>query len=239
MPPTSNPNILTRDLPHGITYDLRPPNHILVSLPPSSTWSSGLHWHEAHTEYLKVLQGSIRLRIGSRRRIVSASATHHPEIRIDKFVPHEWARADPGGSHPVVVLERWDPPDGEETLLCRNVNGVRLEGMRQRGRMRKERWGLLARLLLRVWIELRVMVMCARLDCIPVYVDLGSWPRLRGVHVLSGQRLAMVDWVLSHVILTVAALMGWVMGMEAVDGRWTPRGEMEEWVGGGGEVGVG
>ncbi|KAG5953063.1 hypothetical protein E4U53_007031 [Claviceps sorghi] len=243
----SIPNVMKHDLPDGVTYDLSWSDHVLISLPPASTWSSGLHWHECHTEYLKVVRGSIRVRVGSRTRIVSASAGRQPEIRIDKFVSHEWQRADVVGGDEAVVMERWDPPDGEKTLLVRNVNGVRLEAshLRQRQRQQQQQhkqgplaWcpAVVAQFLLALWVELRVMVMFAHLDNIPVYVDLPSWSRLRKANVLSVQSLAMVDWVLSHLILSVAALLGWIVGAQPVDERYTPREEMADWIAGRGGI---
>ncbi|KAG5927879.1 hypothetical protein E4U42_001677 [Claviceps africana] len=236
------PNVMKHDLPHGVTYDVSWSDHVLISLPPASTWSSGLHWHEGHTEYLKVVQGSIRVRVGSRTRIVSAAAGRQPEIRIDKFVSHEWQRADVVGGGEAVVMERWDPADGEKTLLARNVNGVRLEASKQQHEQQHEQgllaWcpAVLAQFLLALCVELRVMVVFAHLDNIPVYVDLPSWSRLRKANVLSVQSLAMVDWVLSHLILSVAALLGWIVGVQPVDERYTPREEMAYWIAGRGGV---
>ncbi|KAG6004437.1 hypothetical protein E4U43_000736 [Claviceps pusilla] len=249
MPRDLIPNIIRHELPGGVTYDLSWSDHILISVPPESTWSSGLHWHEGHTEYLKVVQGSIRVRVGSRTRIVSASGGRQPEIRIDKFVSHEWRRAEAGsagaGEEEAIVMERWDPPDGEKTLLLRNVNGVMLEApqllqkQKQRQEQHHHKQGVLAwcpvavaQFLLALWVELRVMVMFAHLDNIPVYVDLPSWSRLRKANVLSTQSLAMVDWVLSHLILSAAAFVGWIVGVQPVDERYTPPGEMAYWIAG-------
>ncbi|KAG6001525.1 hypothetical protein E4U21_004116 [Claviceps maximensis] len=255
------PDVMSHDLPDGVTFDLSWSDHVLISVPPESTWSSGLHWHEGHTEYLKVVRGSILLRVGSRTRIVSASGGRQPEIRIDKFVTHEWRRADVvvgrergrssssgssesgsgsgSGSEEAIVMERWDPPDGEKTLLVRNVNGVMLEAPKVQQRRQQHTHGLLAwcpvavaQFLLALWVELRVMVMFAHLDNIPVYVDLMSWSRLRKANVLSVQSLAMVDWVLSHLILSVAALTGWIVGLQPVDERYTPPEEMAYWLAG-------
>lgn len=223
------PNVMVRHLPDGVTYDVTSADHVIISLPPGSTWSSGLHWHEGHTEYLKVVQGSIRVRVGTRTRIVSASATSHPEIRIDKFVSHEWQRAEPGGDE-VRVLERSDPPDGEKTLFFRNLNGVMVSApnMLDQHELLSRCPTVVAQVVQAAWVELKLMVIYAHLDNIPVYLDLpSSW--LRKEKMVSVQCLAMMDWVLSHLILSMAALIGWIVGVQPVDRRFTPEEEVAYW----------
>ncbi|SPO03469.1 uncharacterized protein DNG_06152 [Cephalotrichum gorgonifer] len=83
------PRIITRPLPNAVTYDLSSPDRVTITLPPSSTWSSGLHWHESHTEYLQVLRGSIKVRLGDREQIVSASPGNQPEITVPRYAWHE------------------------------------------------------------------------------------------------------------------------------------------------------
>jgi hypothetical protein len=47
------PNVIERPLPDGVIYDMSTVGQVRITLPESSTWSSGLHWHEIHDEYLK------------------------------------------------------------------------------------------------------------------------------------------------------------------------------------------
>ncbi|GAO15629.1 hypothetical protein UVI_02050600 [Ustilaginoidea virens] len=223
-------SVIERSLPNGVRYDLSSPGHVTISLPPTSTWSSGLHWHETHTEYLKVVQGSIKVRVGSARRIITASATSQPEVRVDKFVWHEWQRAEPGGEE-VVVVERTDPADAEKALFFWNLNGVVLSAPKllSTHQYLSRLPETMAQLLLTLWVELNLMVIFAHLDNIPVYVNLPSYKSLRRRNLVSVQTLAMGDWVISHFVLSMAALLGWLVGVHPVDQRYTPEREYALW----------
>lgn len=229
MSPESIPTVIQRPLPNGVTYDLTSPDHVIITLPPTSTWSSGLHWHEGHTEYLKVVKGSIRARVGSRRCIITATAANQPEIKIGKFDWHEWQRAEADGEE-VVVVEKTVPADGEKALFFWNLNGVVLDApklLHAPGFLARCPT-LVAQLLLTAWIELNLMVIFAHLDNIPVYLNLPS-SRLRKRNLVPVQTLAMIDWILSHFVLSVAALIGWILGVQPVDRRYTPEREYTYW----------
>ena len=43
----------------------------IITLPPNSTWKTGLHWHEEYVESVKVLKGKAKITIGARRGDVS------------------------------------------------------------------------------------------------------------------------------------------------------------------------
>ncbi|KAK2609361.1 hypothetical protein QQS21_002142 [Conoideocrella luteorostrata] len=230
MPQDNIPFVIERDLPNGVIYDLTSPRHVTISLPPTSTWSSGLHWHEGHVEYLKVVQGSIKVRLGSMQRIISASETSQPELRIDKFVWHEWQRAESGGSE-VVVIERTDPADGEKSLFFWNLNSVILNIPRllDTQPFLSRCPAAAARLLLTFWMELNLMVIFAHLDNIPVYFNLPR-SKFRIGNLIPVQALAAMDWMISHMVLSVAALIGWALGVQPVDRRYTPEREFAHWI---------
>lgn len=109
-PPSSNTRSHTSTLPSSVhtaaaaaaaaTYQTT------IVLPTHSWWTSGLHWHETHTEYLRLIRGSIFVRLGNETRIISAqggSPWHWNEgpppppetliIRVDRGVRHNWGRA--------------------------------------------------------------------------------------------------------------------------------------------------
>ncbi|MCJ1233927.1 hypothetical protein MMC14_001885 [Varicellaria rhodocarpa] len=108
-------SLITRSWPNAVIYDLTHPSHTKITLPRGSTWSSGLHWHETHIEYLRVLKGSVRVRLGDTFSIISVSKAgdNKPvDVKVDQYQMHEWSRADLDGEE-VVVVERTDPVDGE------------------------------------------------------------------------------------------------------------------------------
>ncbi|KAJ4201677.1 hypothetical protein NW767_006765 [Fusarium falciforme] len=101
--------VIERPLPNAVTYDLSTTGQVKITLPESSTWSSGLHWHETHDEYLKVIKGTIRVQLGSTIQYISATENEQPEIKVARYVWHKWQRAGPDGE--VVVIERTEPDD--------------------------------------------------------------------------------------------------------------------------------
>jgi mannose-6-phosphate isomerase-like protein (cupin superfamily) len=223
------PRIIERNLPNGVRYDLTSPGYVTIALPPTSTWSSGLHWHETHTEYLKVVQGRIKVRVGSAERIVSASAGQS-EIKIDKYVWHEWQRAELGGEE-VVVIERTEPADGEKALFFWNLNGVILDlpqVLNGPSSFVSRCPKLVARLFSTLLIELNLMVIFAHLDNVPAFFDLPS-SKLRLGNMVPVPILVAMEWFGSHAILSVAALLGWMLGLQPVTRKYTPEKEFAAW----------
>jgi len=94
-----------------------------LTIPSHSKFTTTLHWHETHVEYVRLLKG--------RARVTTDSLTkdYGPEdgtIQIDEYVRHEYMRADIDrqGSNPdegdVVILEWTDPEDGLKEVMFRN-----------------------------------------------------------------------------------------------------------------------
>ncbi|PSR97447.1 hypothetical protein BD289DRAFT_425998 [Coniella lustricola] len=89
--------VIKRSPPGAVIYDLSEPDQVTITLPTGSTWSSSLHWHEHHIEYLRVVKGSISVTLNDEKFTLSAEsspAATSPEIRIDRNSWHEWRRAD-------------------------------------------------------------------------------------------------------------------------------------------------
>ena len=53
-----------------------------ITLPPRSTWTSGLHWHETHMEFLRVISGHAWVSISGISQIVS---TADGQLVVPKF----------------------------------------------------------------------------------------------------------------------------------------------------------
>ncbi|KAH6603175.1 beta-mannosidase a [Trichoderma cornu-damae] len=165
--------ILERGLPNAVTYDLTQPNQVTIRLPSKSTWSSGLHWHETHTEYLKVINGSIKVRLGDAEQIVTANIDNQPEIKIERYAWHEWQRAEPDGDE-VVVVERTDPEDGEKAIFFWNINGITLNAKRVIS-ANVPGFSLfpasIKDLMIDFWITLNLFIVFHSMDNFPVRLD--------------------------------------------------------------------
>jgi hypothetical protein len=111
-----------------------------IALPRHSTWTSGLHFHTQHTEYLRLLRGCIFVYLDGEVKILSAKAggdvgvhgtrgvIESLEVEVPKYARHNWGRAKeyleanrslgrrPRREHEIedldedVVVEEWTDP---------------------------------------------------------------------------------------------------------------------------------
>lgn len=226
---TSN-TIIKRDAPDAVFYDLSEPHQVTITLPPSSTWSSGLHWHERHVEYLHVIKGSVQVTLDSQVRTVSATDAE-TEVRVERNVWHEWRRADIEGDEDVVVVERTDPEDGEKAVFFWNLNGVilRAQGLTCPPYMPK----LLHSILLDAWVTLSLFAIFRGLDNIPVFVNVLQAFSKRGFvfadKTLGHNVLRGVDLVISRIILLLASSISLLFGIRAVREEFTPDEVRQNW----------
>lgn len=221
------PSIIKRDLPSAVTYDLSTPGSVKITLPPTSTWSSGLHWHETHVEYLKVVRGSVRVRLGDTWQTVTAENGEQPEVRVDRYVWHEWQRAEPGGDE-VVVVERTDPVDNEKAVFFWNLNGVILNAPK----LLDDHTSLVSRLpsmfravALDFWITLNLFVIFHYMDNFPVFANAPSFTP----SFIPRAILVRVDWLISHFALYFASWIGWALGLQPARREYTPPRELATW----------
>ena len=224
--------VIRRDPPNAVVYDLSQANQVTITLPSGSTWSSGLHWHEKHVEYLRVVQGTVRVRLGNTVQTVTASRSEDSsqEIRVAKNVWHEWCRAEPGGED-VIVVERTDPEDGEKAAFFWNLNGVILKA--QRSNKPTAIPGVIFGLIMDFWVTLNLFVIFRNLDNIPVFVNLAEMISQRGVAVAEGslrqELLKKIDWFWSHTVLEIASILGWALGVHPVREDFTPAEVIHRW----------
>ncbi|XWW96115.1 hypothetical protein V2A60_004085 [Cordyceps javanica] len=225
------PSVIVRPLPNAVTYDLTARDRVTITLPPRSTWSSGLHWHECHDEYLAVVRGRIRVTLGDgRERIVGAG---EPEVKIPRRAWHSWRRADDDDDDAVVV-ERTDPADLQKAVFFWNLNGVILHAPALEARLaRLPSW--LRGLLVDCWVTTSLFVVFHHLDNLPVLLNL---PRLCARHLpwfgpsmMVSRALHMGDWLGTHAILWLASCVGRVMGVAPVQRQYTPAPIFEQWHG--------
>lgn len=223
------PSVIERPLPDGVIYDMSTVGQVRITLPESSTWSSGLHWHETHDEYLKVVKGAIRVRLGDSRQVISASDGNQPEIKVPRYAWHEWQRAAPEGEE-VVVTERTEPDDNDKAIFFWNLNGVILDSPK----MLSDETSVVSRLpsrlqglFLDIWIPLNLFIIFRSLDNIPVFLDAPNLSRVSDNRLRS--LLQNIDIVVSHLILLVASWAGWTLGLQPVRRKYTPEDAYATW----------
>ncbi|KAF1911082.1 hypothetical protein BDU57DRAFT_591161 [Ampelomyces quisqualis] len=218
-----------------------------IALPRHSQWTSGPHFHARHTESLRLVQGAIYVSLGRESQIWSAkaggrmNATQQPEksqglvIHVPRYARHEWMRASawyarrglhgwgpetlrPEDVDDEVVVEEWtDPSDLGKPLFFWNLNGVvaaAQDGPVPLGQ-RVLRWGLG-----RWWVPFQLFVIFWDLDNWPVF-GLRPWV----FEFMEGP----LEYVLSFLVLFTAKVLGWLVGVRAVEQGRTPSGLWEQY----------
>ncbi|KAF5581828.1 hypothetical protein FPCIR_9936 [Fusarium pseudocircinatum] len=223
------PSVIERPLPNGVIYDMSTVGQVRITLPGSSTWSSGLHWHETHDEYLKVVKGTIEVRLGDSRQAISATNGNQPEIKVPRYTWHEWQRAAPDGEE-VVVIERTEPDDNDKAIFFWNLNGVILNSPK----MLNDKTSVVSRLpsrlqglFLDIWIPLNLFIIFRSLDNIPVFLNAPNLSRVSDKRLRSV--LQIIDTVVSHLILFIASWAGRFLGLQPVQLKYTPDDAYTTW----------
>ncbi len=197
---TISQSIFTRPPPASVTYDLTSPNSTLITVPPSSLWTTGPHWHETHTEHLAIVSGAALITLRNSTWIhTPADGT----ITIPRYAVHEWRRApdaDPESEAEDLVVREWtDPADGQKEVFFRMLNSFLVEPAPE---------GLHSTPCLR-WVVERVVV---PLQVWVVFAAWDNWP------VLVGR--GWIGWVITHVVLRVASVLGGLVGLRSVYGEY-------------------
>ncbi|OCT49786.1 hypothetical protein CLCR_07594 [Cladophialophora carrionii] len=188
--------IFERQGPEAVIYDLSDADCVTITLPAASRWTSQLHWHETHTEFLQVLQGRAFVRLGDRAGI------HGPEdgvIEVPKYTVHEWHRAADGDRSDLIVREWTMPGDGQKEVFFRNLNSFLTEPQPSSLYDKPSvipTWG--AR-----WLESWIIPL--QLCCI--FRSWDNWP------VLIGDDSRLVIWPATHLVLGFCSSVGFVLGL--------------------------
>ncbi|KAH8899064.1 hypothetical protein GQ53DRAFT_759265 [Thozetella sp. PMI_491] len=221
------PYVIRRDPPSSVIYDLTQPNQVTVTLPTGSAWTSGLHWHETHTEYLRVVQGKVRVRLGNEIRTISAA---DGEVKVARNVWHEWSR-DEAAEEEVIVIERTDPADGDKAIFFWNLNAVILNAQKVVKPALIPGW--LFGLWMDFWVSLNLFVIFDGLDNFPVFLELSGLLSRWGRPVTEGTTIwhyAMIlERLWTHFLVGLATRVGWVMGVRAVREKYTPPEAYRRW----------
>jgi hypothetical protein len=265
--PTPTPNTQPLDpLPQNTQYILRqgaeavayhipssPSTSVLktiILLPRYSKWTSGLHFHTRHTEYLRLVRGAIYVHLDGQEKILSAEAGGEISIsngelkaeglviQVPRYARHEWKRAEAwyGEQHHIgaklekpvdvdeeVVVEEWtDPSDLGKPLFFWNLNGVITSPKDDHVLPLPQK--IVKGVLKNFWIPFQLFV---------IFWDLDNWPVFFSLRGTLGPQLGLKPWVYRYVegpleyvmtlsVLLSAKVLGWLIGVRAVEHKWTP-----------------
>jgi len=241
-PPGTSP--LTR--PSEVTYHIpTSPNasKTTICLPHGSRWTSGLHFHTQHTEYLRVVRGAVDLYLDGEFKTISAAeggmldgrgelVSSGLVVRVDPYKRHSWQRADNASRRTLcgmrrrvasdyaddVVVEEWtDPADVSKPLFFWNLNRVVLAPDEAEVGMLGEavRWALGS-----WWVPFQLFVIFWRLDNWPILWNArGIWD---GYGWIGSMLENAVEYVTTWVVLFTVNVVGQLIGIEAVTEKRTP-----------------
>jgi len=204
MPRTNTTHQTSFTRPGNVTYTFitlkNPLKATTITLPPGSPWTSGLHWHETHTEYLQIIQGVARVTLNG---ITQNYTAEDGIVVVPRFARHEWQRADDVHSYNdvnLIVREWTDPIDGQKEIFFRNLNSAILDASAT---------GPLSEF----WLTLQLFMISAALDNYPVL-----WSGPKSLRFVGRE----IEWVVTHVVLFVAVVLGRALGLRAVWDEYTP-----------------
>jgi hypothetical protein len=223
-----------------------------ISLPAESKWTSGLHFHANHTEYLRLVRGAIFVELNGETRYISErnGGGFDPKtgrligegliIEVRPYAKHNWGRAAEHYCNLNPHLRRADPtlrlwPDGwmetavvEEWTMPSDISKPlffwNLNGtiMRHNDTLLSPRQRIAERLLGQWWIDLQLFNVFWELDNYPIFLDSSHLWQVFSPM----QRLGISNGIevgVSFVVLFVARILGIVLGLKAVEQRRTPK----------------
>ncbi|MCJ1392171.1 hypothetical protein MMC18_005038 [Xylographa bjoerkii] len=179
--------------------DLPEPNStaVIIRVPPYSSYIVNLHYHMKHTEYLRVVQGSARVTLGTTTKTYTQA---DGAIRIARFVVHGWSRTSAEGGE-LIVHEWTAPADGIKKTFFRNLFSLIFDAANMKddfSRLLPTGW----------WIEWRILMISSGMDEFPLLVEsLGN---------------GLMAQMVSAILLWVVAGVGWLIGLRICYEEYTP-----------------
>jgi hypothetical protein len=156
--------------------------------------TTGLHWHEEKTEYLQILQGRAKVRLGDETAVFTPD---DGTITVPRFLIHEYGRADGGAQEstdPDLRVKEWVcPPDGTKEIFFRNIIGAIND--------RQET------LLGNVKLLLAIFTLMNKHDNYPVFISGPFWLRKR----------------ITYTVLSTVSFIGRLCGFKATDPKYAAK----------------
>ncbi|KIW31170.1 uncharacterized protein PV07_02839 [Cladophialophora immunda] len=194
---TSHITVFKRTAPAAVTYDLSRADSVTITVPVSSTWTSGPHWHETHTEFLQILRGRAFVRLGNRCAVYRAE---DGAIEVPRYTVHEWRRIAGDEEQEDLVVREWTvPEDGQKEIFFRMLNSFLTETHPSSLYTPPA--------MIPKWVQTRIEHWVVALQLFCIFCSWDNWP------VLIGEDNGWVSWAATHLVLRVSLAIGFVLGL--------------------------
>lgn len=184
----------------AVTYDLSQPHRVTITVPSTSAWTSGPHWHETHDEYLQVLQGRASVRLGNQ---VKEYGPEDGIIEVPKYTVHEWRNVPGNRQQQALIVREWTvPEDGQKEGFFRMLNSYLTEPQAS----------LLYQppISLPRWTDGMVEKWIVTLQLFIIFRSWDNWP------VIYGDDSGWISWTTTHLIFWLSSWVGWVFGLRGI-----------------------
>ena len=222
-----------------------------IALPRRSAWTSGLHFHASHTEYLHLVKGAIFVQLGGQTKLISALKGGEVDpnsgellrevlvVEVPRFARHNWGRLEhcdklhrsrnQGVSKQWCMSEDWDEEVVVEEWTDPIDAGKPLFFWNLNGIITAPSDSVLSRrqqiarnLLAGLWVDLQLFVVFWELDNWPVFVDLRKQLSLGSSQGWLAAMTDAAEVVVSFTVLLFGRIIGMFLGLKAVSQQRTP-----------------
>lgn len=245
------PGAVAYHIPVAPSFDHEPPLKTTIALPRRSSWTSGLHFHVSHTEYLRLVKGAVFVELGGQTKFISAlrggeivKATgellHEGlVVEVPRFTRHDWGRLEHYNElhrpRSRGVPRLWDlPEDWDEEVVVEEWTdpidiGKALFFWNLNGIITapndmalRKRQQIARNILGSLWTDLQLFVVFWELDNWPILVDFRKLLHLRGRQGFQVTVADATEIVASFILLFIARILGLLLDMQAVSQQRTP-----------------
>ncbi|KAF2994398.1 hypothetical protein E8E13_002847 [Curvularia kusanoi] len=238
-------------IPVAPSVDDQVPIKTTIALPRRSAWTSGLHFHASHTEYLRLVKGAIFVELGGQTKFISALRGGEIDkatgellheglvVEVPRFTRHNWGRLEHYNElhrpRSRGISRLWDlPEDWDEEVVVEEWTdpidiGKPLFFWNLNGIITapsdlalRKRHKIAKNVLGSLWIDLQLFVVFWELDNWPILVDFRKQLHLRGKQGLQATIADAAEIVASFILLFLARILGLLLDLQAVSRQRTP-----------------
>ncbi|KAF3044374.1 hypothetical protein E8E12_009826 [Didymella heteroderae] len=244
------PEAVAYHIPVSPSTDDGTPLKSTIALPRHSAWTSGLHFHATHTEYLRLIKGAIFVELNNKMKFISALVGGEVDgtgqlvqsgliIEVPRYAFHNWGRLEhhndsarsPGrrAQHEdilpedwteEVIVEEWTDPSD----IAKPLFFWNLNGIitAPGEAILPKRQSLAKGLLGSLWVDLQLFLVFWELDNWPVFNVFRTISPASDSHLCTLRVLDATKMLVSFGALLLAKLFGTLLGLKAVEKRRTP-----------------